>query len=161
MIDYPWHQDNWEKINRLRQTDRMPHALLLTGNAGLAKSDFALRLIQSSLCSEPDVSGDSCGHCHNCNLLSAGSHPDFVCIDPENDVEIKVDDIRAYTNKEGLKPQIAARKLLLINRIERMNRSSFNSFLKTLEEPVASSRIILTTNKLGALPATIRSRCQR
>jgi len=42
-----------------------------------------------------------------------------------------------------------------------MNYAACNALLKTLEEPSQNRFLILVTDKPGALPATIRSRCQR
>jgi DNA polymerase-3 subunit delta' len=42
-----------------------------------------------------------------------------------------------------------------------MNASAANALLKTLEEPSASTVIILVSDRPSRLPATIRSRCQR
>jgi DNA polymerase III delta prime subunit len=52
-------------------------------------------------------------------------------------------------------------KIVIIDSAEDMNISSANSILKTLEEPKGQAVIILTTNKLFSLLATIRSRCQK
>ena len=42
-----------------------------------------------------------------------------------------------------------------------MNRHSANSLLKTLEEPAASTILILISYQPASLPVTIRSRCQK
>ena len=42
-----------------------------------------------------------------------------------------------------------------------MNTASANSLLKTLEEPSGDALIVLIVDRMGRLPATIVSRCQR
>ncbi len=42
-----------------------------------------------------------------------------------------------------------------------MNISAANSLLKTLEEPVDGTILLLITSRASAIPATIRSRCQQ
>jgi DNA polymerase-3 subunit delta' len=41
-----------------------------------------------------------------------------------------------------------------------MNHEAANAFLKTLEEPQEQTIFILTTDRISAIPPTIRSRCQ-
>ena len=54
-----------------------------------------------------------------------------------------------------------AERLLVIYEADRMNLSAANIFLKTLEEPTASTTILLLTTRPYSLLPTIRSRCQR
>ncbi|MEF2175349.1 MAG: AAA family ATPase [Candidatus Absconditabacteria bacterium] len=53
---------------------------------------------------------------------------------------------------------VGSHKILLIENIERMNLSSLNSFLKTLEEPLKNRLIIATTTNRMLLLDTIISR---
>jgi DNA polymerase-3 subunit delta' len=55
---------------------------------------------------------------------------------------------------------MGGRKLIIIEPAETMNPNASNSLLKTLEEPVSNTIILLLTNKKQALLPTIRSRCQ-
>ena len=41
-----------------------------------------------------------------------------------------------------------------------MTRPAANTLLKTLEEPPGDALFVLVAHRAGALPATIRSRCQ-
>ena len=51
-------------------------------------------------------------------------------------------------------------RLLQPEALEAMNRSTANSLLKSLEEPIASTLFILLTSESERLLPTIRSRCQ-
>jgi len=160
----PWHHEPWELLSTARNSDRLPHALLLVGSAGLGKWQFAQQLAHSLLCQSPDQSGHPCNSCQSCHLFHAGTHSDLqkVVPDPESKSgDIRIDDIRQMSNKEALTAQAGGYKVILIHPAERMTAAAANSLLKTLEEPTAQTRIILVSSYPHRLPATIRSRCQQ
>ena len=37
-IIFPWQTTQWEQFNRLRQLNRLPHAVLFSGIAGIAQA---------------------------------------------------------------------------------------------------------------------------
>lgn len=158
---YPWHQDNWNKLNMAIQTGRLPHALLLTGAEGLGKHQFAIRLAASMMCNNPHPDGIPCGGCQGCQLFRAGTHPDYARIEPEEPGKaIRIDTIRAFIEKGGLTSRAGKYKITIIEPADALNVAAANSLLKTLEEPVPYTLIILISARPGRLPATIRSRCQ-
>ncbi|MFZ8957077.1 MAG: DNA polymerase III subunit delta' C-terminal domain-containing protein, partial [Pseudohongiellaceae bacterium] len=52
-------------------------------------------------------------------------------------------------------------KLVIIEHSHQMNASAANALLKTLEEPNPDSYLLLVTESISSMMATIRSRCQR
>ncbi|MGR9037922.1 MAG: DNA polymerase III subunit delta' C-terminal domain-containing protein, partial [Gammaproteobacteria bacterium] len=74
---------------------------------------------------------------------------------------IGVDQIRALIDSIQLKPQYDAYRIVIIDPADQMNKSSFNAFLKCLEEPTERTLVFLITEKPASLPATINSRCQK
>ena len=158
----PWHDTNWQRLIASKKADRMPHALLLTGGAGLGKSHFAHLLASLLLCENVRDDGMPCGDCQSCRLLRSDTHPDFTLIEPEEPGKaIKIDTIREFTQKGTLTSRSGGYKAIIIEPADALNTAAANSLLKTLEEPVARTVIILVTANAGRLPATIRSRCQR
>lgn len=158
----PWQEANWQRLMAAKSAGRMPHALLLTGGLGLGKSWFAHRLAASLLCTAPLENGRPCGSCQGCRLLRAETHPDFTWIQPEEPGKaIKIDTIREFTQKGGLTSRSGGFKVIIIEPADALNGAAANSLLKTLEEPVDRTVMILVTANAGRLPATIRSRCQR
>jgi DNA polymerase-3 subunit delta' len=140
----------------------MPHALLLSGSKGVGKHGLAESLAASLLCSKVAEGGQPCGSCRGCQLHLAETHPDLHRLVPEEEGKaIKIDSIREFTEQEGLAAHSGGYKIVLIEPADAMTNEAANSLLKTLEEPVASTLIILITAKPGSLPATIRSRCQQ
>lgn len=158
---FPWQQVNWQRFRQSVESKRLPHALLLTGLDGLGKSRFAVTLAASMLCHSPNENGQPCGRCKSCQLFNAGTHPNYTRIVPEEPGKaIRIDTIREFTSREVLTSQSGGHKVIIIEPADAMNGAAANSLLKTLEEPVASTLMILISSKPSRLPATIRSRCQ-
>ncbi len=156
---YPWHASVWTTLTA--DLERLPHALLLQGPAGLGKQDFALRLAAALLCAQPKAES-ACGQCHSCQLLAAGTHPDLKRVMPEEDRRgIVIDQIRSLGTYLALRPHTAARKVAILSPADSMNLNAANSLLKILEEPPLGSILLLVASQPARLPATIRSRCQR
>jgi len=162
----PWHRDAWAMLQARRQRGAMPHALLLAGPAGLGKRDLAERLVRALLCSEP-VDGDACGHCRTCQLLDAGTHPDFVRVSfglnskKKPRTSIVVDQVRDLSARLAMASQLGGWQIAVIDPADAMTVSAANALLKTLEEPTSASLLMLVADAPWRLPATIRSRCQR
>ncbi|MDG4550873.1 MAG: DNA polymerase III subunit delta' [Candidatus Contendobacter sp.] len=158
----PWHRDLWRRWRERRAAGRLPHALLLSGPAGLGKGLFARRLARALLCDRPDAEGEACGQCRSCRLFRAGSHPDHSVVRPEEDGKIiKVDQIRELRVFLGYTAQYGGYKIALLEPADRLNVNAANALLKTLEEPPGNGLLLLVTAQPARLPATVRSRCQR
>ena len=78
------HRNAWAQLQRARQDGRLPHALLLTGPAGIGKLDFAEVLASSLLCDTPRDDGLACGACTSCTWHASGNHPDFRLVQPDS-----------------------------------------------------------------------------
>jgi DNA polymerase-3 subunit delta' len=160
---------------------RIPHAYLFTGPEGVGKRTTALAFARLLLCRNPirlnpaigPVQSDSCGTCSACQLMEAGTHPDFVLIykelrqytqegeDKSAPVEMPVDVIREFLlERASRKPVMGPYTVFVVDEAEKVNPSSQNAMLKILEEPPASCKIILLCSRLEEMLATTRSRCR-
>lgn len=158
---YPWQTQLWQQYVELKQQQRIPHALLLTGVHGLGKNTFIHELVKSVLCLSPIDNAQACGQCHSCQLLQAGSHPDHIEIKPEEaGKQIKIEQIRQLIDKQQLTPTVSSWKTVVISPAYAMNVNANNSLLKLLEEPQENTLIILVTSKPEKTPITVKSRCQ-
>ena len=156
----PWQQAAWARLLRRRAEARLPHALLVTGVPGIGKRHFAEAFIGALLC-EGEGEG-ACGECRGCRLLAAGSHPDRIAVEPEEEGKaIPVAAVRRLTERLALRPQYGPWQVALVEPAERMNANAANALLKTLEEPNPGTLLILVSARPSQLPATIRSRCQQ
>jgi DNA polymerase-3 subunit delta' len=165
-MSLPWTSNAAATFQMYVSQQRVPHALLVTGPSGCGKLDLARDISRQLLCLEARERG--CGTCRSCALLGGGAHPDFreVTFEPHpktgvlRDV-ITVDQVRALIEALYKTTTISSRNVAVIHPAERMNISAANAILKTLEEPVGSTVLILVAHDAGRLPATVRSRCQR
>lgn len=158
----PWLVPNWQRLNQARARDRLPHALLIAGPRGVGKRLLVERLVASLLCAQPGSDGVACGHCTECQLVRAGSHPDLIRVGPDRESksgEILVESIRELRASATLTAGRGGRILVVIDPADHMNTAAANALLKTLEEPPGPVVLCLVAEQQGRLPATVRSRC--
>jgi len=150
MNNFFWQENNWNTVLGAHEQDRLPHALLLEGPAGLGKTLFAERLAALLLDLDPATIG------------SGLSHPDLSRVGvPEGKKQITVGQIRDLCTGLSMTSHGSGYKVAIIDPADKMNTSAANSLLKTLEEPTPDTMLILVRARLDTLPATIASRCQR
>jgi DNA polymerase-3 subunit delta' len=179
---FPWQQRTWDELKG--RGDKLSHALLIHGPAGIGKLDLAEHFAQSLLCEGNDATRVApCGQCDGCRWFAAGSHPDFRRLEPESmarqpqapedaaevptagakqakpSTEIKVDQVRALDSFLNVKSHRGGRRIALVHPAESMNPSAANALLKALEEPPAGAFFLLVSHRPARLLATIRSRC--
>lgn len=168
-------------LRRALESDRVAHAYAFVGPAGAGRMTTALAFAAALLCRggrAPGVergwpehgagrSGTPCGACDGCRLAAAGRHPDLHVLaptppatNPKGARAIRIDAIRALEHAASLRPVMARRKVFVLEEAERMTGEAPEAFLKTLEEPPASTLMILILPRARALPATVLSRCQ-
>ncbi len=156
----PWQEKQWAYLYQRHQTDRLAHALLFTGQAGLGKALFAQHFAKTLLCKPAVNSGTACHHCRDCLLVQADTHPDLAYIVPEKAGKgIKIEQVRHIIQQSNHTTQ-SAYKVIIINPAESLLVAASNALLKSLEEPTERTLFILITDKPGLLLPTIRSRCQ-
>lgn len=73
--DIPAHENIKDRLRSLVDTDRIPHALLIGGTAGIGKFAMARALAQYIHC-ENRHDGDSCGTCPSCVQHQSFNHID-------------------------------------------------------------------------------------
>ncbi len=164
---YPWHENTWQRFCELVDSQKLPHALLLSGSRFLGKRQFALKLAQYLLCLSPQ-NGERCMQCKSCLLLSANTHPDLIRVSPPIDKkdkkekkDIPVDTIRELKETVLQTAQQGGNKVCLLQPAEKMNENSASALLKLLEEPPANTYFILVADEPHRLMPTILSRCQQ
>jgi len=165
-----------ETLRRLLTNGRMPGSLLFTGSEGVGKKLFALELAKALNCRNR-AGVEACDQCSSCKRIANSTFPPFPSADDNKDRMIwsehgdvamvrpykqiiRVKPIRELEREANFRPFEGAARIFIIEDADYMNESSSNALLKVLEEPPATSHLIVTTTNPTALLPTIRSRCQ-
>ncbi|HNP36465.1 MAG TPA: AAA family ATPase, partial [Woeseiaceae bacterium] len=94
--------------------------------------------------------------------IAATEHPDLRWLRQLEDKQsISIDQVRELVAELSLTSYLGRGKVAVVDPASAMNRNAANGLLKTLEEPPGDTLMILIADRLGNLPATILSRCQR
>jgi DNA polymerase-3 subunit delta' len=152
-IEIPWLNTYEEIWRQLLNSERTPHAVLITGSRGIGKRSFASWMAGQHLGIE--------------NVKDKPYHPyvipqhaDLRWIQPEEGKrDISVDQIRSLIEGLSLSSYEGIGKVAVIEPFNMMNINSSNSLLKILEEPKGNTLILLIADKMHKIPATILSRC--
>ena len=133
---------------------RVAPAYLFAGAAGRLPVDTALAFGAALVCAE-----GGCGACSQCLKALHRSHFDVDLIEPAG-MQLLVEQIRDAIRAASRRPVEGPRRVIIVDGADRMNPNSQNAFLKMLEEPPASTTIILVASAPEALLETVRSRCR-
>ena len=137
-------------IERAIERSRLANSLLLHGE-NLATLATVAHAIADRLLNDPR---------HQAQYFPPKQHPDFFALRPAGKMrQISAEVTRDLIGSIQVSPQISHRKVAVIYEADRMNTAAANIFLKTLEEPPASTTILLLTTRPYSLLPTIRSRC--
>jgi DNA polymerase-3 subunit delta' len=133
----------------------MPHAVLLAGPAGVGKRAAAAWIASRRL-------GIGAEHPLPQFPFARPEHADLQWLEPPEDRQgILIDQVRELVSNLQLTSYEGRGKVAVIEPANSMTTSAANSLLKTLEEPPGDALLILVADRIGRLPATVFSRCQR
>ncbi len=150
------HDRQKEILRRALKNKRLAHAYLFEGPEGVGKKLVALALARALFCEE----SEGCGECAACRKVDHLNHPDLHLLTAEGP-QIKIDQVRKLQHDISLRPLEAEVRICLIDGAESLNAAAANALLKTLEEPLPGTLLILLSAQPEMLIDTIRSRCQR
>jgi len=158
------HDEAWRVWRAARAGQRMHHGWILAGREGLGKASFA-RAAAAELVAEPGVPQPA-----------PEVHPDIHVLEPlpsNEDEAKKRDEGKPYTRKRNIsvdqirgvqrrlvtRPTLGARRAVIIDAADDLEKGAVNALLKSLEEPPVGTFFLLVTHQIGRLLPTVRSRC--
>ena len=149
------HKKVIDFLNKSIQKNKISHAYLFEGPERVGKklvaTKFALA-VQSRERITPDF--------FSVRDRTSEMNPDLLTISPEKGESVSITQIRELQNQLGLFPHSKKYKVAIIDNAEAMTVEAANSLLKTLENPSATTIIILVVSSGENILPTIRSRCQ-
>jgi DNA polymerase III subunit delta' len=162
-------------LKRLLVADRLPGAMLFTGEEGIGKKRFALEVARALNCRTPR-DHEGCGVCSSCvrivklnypqrddadewTQIIWTDHPDVGLVVAPKRV-LRVEQMRQIEKEANYRPFEGKARVFLIDEADKLNDASANALLKVLEEPPRTSHLILITARPAMLLPTILSRCQ-
>ena len=162
-------------LKRMLIADRLPGALLFTGEEGIGKKLFALEVARALNCRTPK-DNEACGVCSSCVRIRKlnypqrddaeewtqiiwTNHPDVGLVVAPKRV-LRVEQMRQIEKEANFRPFEGKARVFLIDEADKLNDASANALLKVLEEPPKTSHLILITARPAMLLPTILSRCQ-
>jgi DNA polymerase-3 subunit delta' len=175
-----------EILTRAIKQDRLPHAMIFSGPAGVGKCTLALLVAQYLNCQAPLPNGpcDSCsickrilaviesrylecespkeaGFCGSCPAcrIRTKRHPDVRLVEPDGN-NIRIKQVQDLIGEIAFQPLEARYRVVVLDPAEQMSLPAHHSLLKTLEEPPSRTVIILVTTNPYMLLETIRSRAR-
>lgn len=133
------------------------HAYVLEGDSCGNKEEIAEAFVAAVLCPQA-LDGHACGVCPSCEKISHHSHEDVVWIEAEG-ASIKDEAIEALQARLKKKPYSGDRTAVIIRQADTMTLRAQNRLLKTLEEPMIGTIILLLSENIEHLVSTVLSRC--
>jgi DNA polymerase-3 subunit gamma/tau len=138
--------------------ERVSHAYLFCGPRGTGKTTTARGLAKAINCLT-NGKGEPCNSCTMCQAITEGRALDIIEVDAASNRGI--DEIRDLREKVNYAPNMARRKVYIIDEVHMLSTPAANALLKTLEEPPPHVIFILATTESHKILPTIVSRCQR
>ncbi len=147
-------------MQRSFREGRLAHAYLVSGAPRGIAGEFATRVCQLLLCQDAHP---PCGYCRACQEAAERTSPDILWIEPEKKSRIiPIATVRNIVIPWAVQTSFTGGwKVIVISFADRFNEDSANAFLKTLEEPPPRTLVLLLTDNIDALEATIISRCHQ
>ena len=157
---YPWLRPHFDQLISSYQAGRGHHALLIQALPGMGDDSLIYALTRFFMCQQPE-GHKSCGKCRGCQLMQAGTHPDYYTLEPEKGKSsLGIDAVREVSEKLYEHARLGGAKVVWLKDAALLTEAAANALLKTLEEPPEKTWFFMSCREPGRLLATLRSRCR-
>ena len=153
--------DEFNFLDNLFKTKKLPRSLLLNGNKGIGKSTLILHFINNLFASNYYDLKSKEINLESPIFKKINSHvfQNLLFLSSENIKKVKIDDIRDLRKTIQKSTLNNMPRFIILDDIELINTNSINALLKTLEEPSGNNHFILINNNQNDLIKTVSSRC--
>jgi DNA polymerase-3 subunit delta' len=160
------HDVHFQSFAKALASGRLHHGWILAGPRGVGKASFAHEAARMLVDPENRFA----------SMVDHRTHPDIIWVqrlpkeapkegeavdlDAELKRSIAIDQIRDVQHSLTTRPSMGARRVVIIDAADDLERGGANALLKSLEEPPVGTYFILVSHASDRLLPTIRSRCQ-
>lgn len=148
-----------ELLSDTAAENRLPHAILLSGERGSGRRTMAKFIAKLFMCG-----AEPCETCPTCNRINAGAHPDVIWVRREVGgkygltTKSGLTDVREFMESTAVKPNDGDVKIYVFENAEELSVQVQNTLLKNIEEPEPWVKYIFICENSSSLLTTIRSR---
>ncbi len=143
-----------ELLTSTAAENRLPHAILLTGESGSGRRTIAKYIAKLFMCGAPP-----CGGCAACNKIDQDSHPDVIYVLDKCGGTYNIKQVREYVcDNTAVKPNDGDIKVYIFEKADTLRPDAQNALLKNIEEPQPWVKFIFICESSASLLTTIRSR---
>lgn len=182
---YPWLEPYYQQFVQSAQNGRLASSIIIAGVPGLGVNALALEIVKFYLCHNKQPHG-YCGECISCQRFKSYNHQDLKVAYASNQDEFKngadftsdcsalltmpdqdtrrsvrVDTMRKVTDFLNESAVLGGGKAVIIAGADTMLDSAANAILKTFEEPLPNTLIVMISKSLESLIPTILSRASK
>lgn len=182
---YPWLESYYQQFLQSAQHGRQPSSIIIAGSPGLGVNALALEIVKYYLCHNKQPHG-YCGECPSCQSFRTFTHQDLkvayaanaddarlgrdfssdcsaLLTQLSNDAKssVRVDTMRKTTDFLNESAVMGGGKAVIICSADSMTESAANAILKTFEEPLPNTLIVMLSKSLESLLPTILSRASK
>jgi DNA polymerase-3 subunit gamma/tau len=143
-----------DTLCRAVEQNRTAHAYLFCGTRGVGKTTMARIFARAMNVSEELADAEGIAE-----AIMRGDDLDVIEIDGASNRGVQ--EARDLIAGAGLSPARCRYRIYIIDEVHMLTTESFNTLLKTMEEPPEHVKFILCTTEPHKVLATIQSRCQR
>lgn len=155
--DFVGHKDIVRIISNSIKSNYIHHSIIFTGIRGVGKTSLSWIFAAAINCLSTE-DNKPCGICENCRICFSGHCDDVIEINSAN--HTGVENMRTIIDDTFFAPKEFKYKVFIFDEAHMLSNASWNSLLKTLEEPPSTVKFVFCTTDVNKhkIPDTILSR---